>query len=74
MSDQTTPHQPDNGQLGSEIDLQLTKRDAQAYADELGLGDIPVVIMMPDCSCDLGLDDSTDVLKCPKCGKPGVER
>lgn len=55
-----------------EIDVELTKRDAQSYADENGLGDIPIIVMVPACNCNAGLDDSTADLKCPLCGTLGV--
>ena len=29
--------------------------------------DIPIVVMVPACECGEGLDDTTRILKCPKC-------
>ncbi len=61
-----------NRDLMDEIDIELTKRDVQDYADAHGLSHIPTVIMMPACGCGAGLDDSTRDLKCPVCGTLGV--
>ncbi len=61
-----------NRDLKDEIDIELTRRDVQDYADLHELGGIPTVIMMPACGCSAGLDDSTRDLKCPVCGTLGV--
>jgi hypothetical protein len=60
--------------LEDNINIELTKRDAQEYAYRHGLpDDIPIVIVVPSCKCGKGLDDSTQDLKCPICGALGIE-
>lgn len=61
-------------ELKDAIDFQMTKRDLQEAAENLGLYNAPIVVFVPDCECKRGLDDSTEILKCPQCGRPGVER